>query len=154
MNILFKEKQRVDSLWPLSITAVVLAMNWFLYFRMGYNDMIFFYICMIIVGSMSLFLSMLRLETEINDKSINYKFYPFYRKWQTIPLSQIAKAEVRQYNAYKEFGGRGNRHKKNINALTLNGNQGIELFLKSKKIILIGTKKPDEIKQAITILKL
>lgn len=154
MNILFNEKQKIDSLWPLLLTAIVLAVNWWLYFRMGYEDMTFFYVCLIIIGLLSLFIGMLRLETEINEKEIRYKFYPFSRKWQTIALNQVSNLQLRQYKVFKEFGGRGNRRRKNTKAMTLNGNQGLQITLKNKQIILIGTQRPDEIGQVISTLRL
>lgn len=156
MEILFKEKQKVDSIWPLSILATVLVFNWFLYFRMGYTDITFFYICLSSFGILSLYLGTLRMETEIDANEIRYKLFPFKSKWQTIPLNQIKSLEVRSYKAFKEFGGRGSRTKRGQSAITLAGNQGLQIHFKSnqKLSLLIGTLKPDEIKEVISKLNL
>ncbi len=151
MEILFKESQKTDSIWPLSIAAIVLAFNWWLYFRFGYTDMTFFYLCLIIVGSLSLFLSILRLDTEITTSEFRYKLYPFSRSWSVIPLQQISGASIRKYNVIKEFGGRGSRNRKAGRAITIAGNQGIQLTFKDKHTtpLLIGTQKPEEIREVI-----
>ncbi|MCZ2100117.1 MAG: hypothetical protein LC107_01105 [Chitinophagales bacterium] len=156
IEILFKEKQKTDSIWPLSIMAFVLAVNWWLYFRNGLTDMSFFYICMVLVGILSLFLGILRLDTEITTQAIRYRLYPFSSSWKVISIQQIKTADIRTYRPFKEFGGRGNRSKRLHRAVTIAGNQGLQLSFKSDKQLplLLGTQKPLELAETLSQLKL
>ncbi len=156
MDILFSEKQKIDFIWPLSILAGVLVFNWWLYFRYGYNDLTFFYFCLIFVGMLSLLLGIMRMESEITRSEIRYKFFPFSPKWKSIPLSTISNVEIRTYRVFKEFGGRGKRSKKGQRAITFAGNQGLQIHFKSKNDtpLLLGTLKPEALKEVIDQLKL
>ena len=146
MVVSFKENQKVDSIWPLSILALVLVGNWWLYFKMGYQDISFFFITLATISLLCLFLLVLRLQTVIDDEGIHYKMFPFHFKWQTIAWNDIQNLEIRTYRPLKEFGGWGLRFGQSGKAYTISGKTGLQLQLKNGRKVLFGTQKADVMK--------
>ncbi|MBK8626969.1 MAG: hypothetical protein IPN86_15790 [Saprospiraceae bacterium] len=144
MHKKFEEVQKIDSIWPLSIMAVTLVGNWLLYFLLKHDDLTFFYISVLSVGLLSLFISSLKLSTEISNESVRYKMFPFHFKWKELSRKEIVKMEVRTYKPLQEYGGWGNRRGKSGRAYTIKGKRGLQLTLKNGDKILLGTSKADE----------
>jgi hypothetical protein len=144
MHKKFEEVQKIDSIWPLSIMAVTLVGNWLLYFLLKHDDLTFFYISVLSVGLLSLFISSLKLSTEISNESVRYKMFPFHFKWKELSRKEIVKMEVRIYKPLQEYGGWGNRRGKSGRAYTIKGKRGLQLTLKNGDKILLGTSKADE----------
>ncbi len=144
MHKKFEEVQKIDSIWPLSIMAVTLVGNWLLYFLLKHDDLTFFYISVLSVGLLSLFISSLKLSTEISNESVRYKMFPFHFKWKELSRKEIVKMEVRIYKPLQEYGGWGNRRGKSGRAYTIKGKRGLQLTLKNGDKILLGTSKAGE----------
>jgi hypothetical protein len=149
----FKETQRIDTIWPLSILAITMVFNWLLYFRMGYGDLSFFYISLASVGFLCLFLLSLRLQTTIDKIGVHYKMFPFHFKWQTIKWEEIQQDEIRTYQPLKEYGGWGLRYGRSGKAYTISGKNGLQLYLKNGKKVLIGTHLAQELSSFIQNIK-
>ena len=99
------------------------------------------------------FLFSIRLKTSINDAGIHYRFYPFQTRITTIEWNELSDAYMREYNSFYEYGGYGIRvgaHKttRAINT-SASCNVGLQLEFKDGNFLLIGTKRPEEIKQII-----
>ncbi|WP_316842352.1 hypothetical protein [Pedobacter gandavensis] len=96
----------------------------------------------------------LRLETRINEKGIYVRFYPFHMSFRYYPWESINKANVRKYSAIMEYGGWGIRFglMGNGRALNVSGNQGLQLVFNNDEKLLIGTHKPEELKQVLNAL--
>lgn len=148
-KLIFSEKQRIDSILPLSLAAIVLVFDWWLYFIKGYPDLNLFYGSLVMVGLVSLFMGLMKLETQIYSDQIRYKFSPFKRKWQIIYKQDIRSYTIREYKAFKEYGGRGHRYGKSGRAMTLGGKSGLQLIMNGDEKILIGTQKPEEMEKAL-----
>lgn len=86
----------------------------------------------------------LKLKTLVDDKGISLTFKPFLLNHKFIPFEEIEDIKKIKYNPILECGGWGLRWYKNGRAYNVSGNIGIEIKLKSGKIILIGTTKADE----------
>lgn len=145
----FKEIQRIDSLWPLLILAVTLVSNWILYFRLHESNLEFFYISVSTAMLLSGILVMTKLTTRIDADGIYFRLFPFQLRSRYIHRHEIASAEVRNYKPIKEFGGWGLRWSRDGKAYSVRGNEGIQLTLKDKKRILIGTQRPKEAKEVV-----
>jgi hypothetical protein len=107
---------------------------------------------LIIVLLVVFFFTILKLKTRIDEKGINYQFFPFHLKARLIPWKEIEKCNLRKYNALTEFRGWGykvNMTWQNGKAYTTKGNQGLQLKLKSGKKILFGTQKKDELQRVL-----
>ncbi|HRG67359.1 MAG: hypothetical protein JNL65_09655 [Saprospiraceae bacterium] len=96
-----------------------------------------------------------KLETEINELGVSYKFYPFHLSKKTIPWESIDKAYIRKYNPITEYGGWGFRLGLfgKGRALNMSGNMGLQLELKDGKKLLIGTQKFEELEQLLQKIK-
>jgi hypothetical protein len=145
----FKEIQRIDSLWPLLILAVTLVSNWILYFRLHESNLEFFYISVSTAMLLSGILVMTKLTTRIDTDGIYFRLFPFQLRSRYIQWHEIASVEVRNYKPIKEFGGWGLRWSRDGKAYSVRGNEGIQLTLKDKKRILIGTQRPNEAKEVV-----
>jgi len=99
------------------------------------------------------FLFSIRLKTSINDEGIHYRFYPFQKKMTTIEWNELSDAYMREYNSFYEFGGYGIRVGAHKTTRAINTSEsckvGLQLEFKDGNFLLIGTKRPEEIKQII-----
>ncbi len=87
-----------------------------------------------------LFFRMLRLETEIDPKTIKIRFWPFSSK--VVLWSDIAHATVVDYGF---VGGWGIRYKTKYGTVyNVRGSMGLAIELKNGTKLCIGTQKPDE----------
>ncbi|ASV31322.1 hypothetical protein CJ263_14485 [Maribacter cobaltidurans] len=90
------------------------------------------------------------LSTQIDEKGIHFRFFPFQRNNKVILWADMDKCYTRKYSPIGEFGGWGYRgigRKKK--AYNIRGNMGIQVVLKTGKMLLIGTQKPNEAQQTI-----
>ena len=150
----YEETQRIDTIWPLSIMALVSVINYIIYFHLEHVDISFFYGSMISTAFVSGLLFFMRLHTKINEKTIDYKLFPLHLKWQTILWSDVEKSEIRTFKPIREYGGWGIRNSFFAGkAYIINGNTGLQLYMKTGKKILIGTKQEDKLQTFIKTLK-
>ena len=100
----------------------------------------------------TLLLVSIRLDTQIKSDGIYVRFFPFhFILFKFYSWEKIEKAYVREYSPIGEYGGWGIRlglFGKGM-AYNISGNKGIQLEMKNGKKLLIGTKHPDEAKQAL-----
>jgi len=100
-------------------------------------------ILFLLMAVMLLFFYCIKLETEINETGIYYRFFPFQISPQKIEWSAINSATVIKYHPLREYGGWGIRYSfGNKKAYSISGNQGLQLELKSGQRLLIGTQQP------------
>ncbi len=86
-----------------------------------------------------------RLDTEISDKGISVRLYPFQLKKRKIGWNEIEKVYVRKYSPLWEYGGWGYRFGLFGfgRALSVSGNMGIQIVFRNGKKLLIGTNDPE-----------
>jgi hypothetical protein len=106
-------------------------------------------ISILFMGGLTSLFYVLKLITEVKNDGLYIQFFPFSR--QKIPFDNIKKCEVRQYSPIKEYGGWGIRWGRKGKAYNVSGNRGVQLELLKGKPILIGSQRPEELAQAITI---
>jgi hypothetical protein len=154
--IYFEEKQRFSRWWvllmlPAPIITTVLELT----SKIHDDDA---WIALVIVwflcGGIALMFMWAYLETKITDDEIQLRYPPFINKPKVIPYSDIKMIQVRKYDPLGEYGGWGLRYgwtnsKKN-RAYNIKGNMGLQLVLNDDMRILIGTQKPDELRELIT----
>lgn len=150
----YEEKQRIDTIWPLAIMAFVSVINYVIYFHLDHTDISFFYGSMMSTGFICGLLFFMRLQTKINEKSINYRLFPLHFKWQSILWSDVEKSEIRTFKPIKEYGGWGIRNSfSSGKAYIINGNVGLQLYMKNGKKILIGTKQEEKLQTFLMSIK-
>jgi len=92
-----------------------------------------------------------KLIIEVKEDGIYLRYPPQIIKNQIFKFENIEKYYLRNYNAIKEYGGRGAkaiRPKAGI-SYSVSGNKGIQLILLDGTKILIGTQKAQEFLMAI-----
>jgi hypothetical protein len=96
-----------------------------------------------------------RLETQLSEHGVAYRFFPFRRKFTIIPWNQIAEASVLEYSPLIDFGGWGVRYSLTGKGKAFNvaGNKGLQLVLKNNDRILIGTQNPETIREVLSARK-
>ncbi|WP_425392635.1 hypothetical protein [Ekhidna sp.] len=95
-----------------------------------------------------------KLYVTIDDRAIYYRYPPFVNSEHKLTQTDIKEVYVREYNPIWEYGGWGYRIRPGKGrALNVSGNQGLQLELSNGKKILLGTQKPEAMKQAVRRLK-
>ena len=94
-----------------------------------------------------------KLITEVGQTGIYLKFFPFHRKFKFFPFDEIESFKEREYRPIREYGGWGIRYGFGGMAYNVYGNKGIQLVMKNKKKILIGSQKSYEFFKSIQRLK-
>ena len=92
----------------------------------------------------------IRLESHVENGRITYRMPPLINQVKVIAKEEISHAEIIRYNPITRYGGYGIRHSlKHGKALNIRGNQGLQIQLKNGKKLLLGTQKPELLKQAV-----
>jgi hypothetical protein len=92
-----------------------------------------------------------RLETEVDDTGIHFRYYPFHMKKKTVAWDELEAVYVRKYKPIAEYGGWGLRTAflRRGTAINMSGNMGVQLVFKTGKRLLIGTNRPEEMRAVI-----
>jgi hypothetical protein len=88
----------------------------------------------------------LKLETQITQEGIYIRFFPFHQKFKYFDWRFVNKSYLRKYKPLLEYGGWGIRYGFSGKAYNVSGNDGLQLEYGESKRLLIGTKKPEELK--------
>lgn len=162
-KILFHEEQKFRQWWLLVIVSVTSVFPWIGFFyqivfgnKFGNNpapDTFIIIIWLVFgIGFPLLFLSS-KLITLVRQDGVYLKFFPFHRKFKFLALNEIESYEEREYRPIYEYGGWGIRYGFGGMAYNVSGNKGVQLIMKNKKKVLIGSQKSYEFYKAIKILK-
>ncbi|MEO9891724.1 hypothetical protein [Aurantibacter sp.] len=152
----FNETQRFNQWWLwllfLAIFGVIIYDSYHHFSIVeGFTE----YSIVLIIGIFTivpviLLLVLMRLKTAIDEIGVHYQFLPFQFSKKTIRWSEIGECYLRIYKPISEYGGWGFRGTFSKNkAYNVSGNKGIQLELKSKEKILIGTQKEKDVEQVI-----
>jgi hypothetical protein len=167
-KILFKEEQKFSQWWIWLILLAAFAISvgpvWYGLFNQvttgqpwgdnpssnGVLALIASLTTLLMVGIILLFKTM-RLQVEISENEVRFRYPPLVRKWRNIDRTEIERYEVGKYRPVAEYGGWGIRRKfrKYGKAFSVSGNIGLKLFLKNGKIILLGTQRPQALSYAM-----
>lgn len=152
----FEERQYFRQWW---LWALLLAMVLFflaglilqVYFKKPIgdkpmSDQALFWLTFGVILFVYLF-SKLNLHTEVSGEGIRVGFPPLFRR--TIRWDEISRAYIRKYNSLLEFGGWGIRFGWGSSAYNVSGNMGLQLELKNGRKLLIGTRMPVELEEAV-----
>ena len=92
-----------------------------------------------------------KLEVEVKDNSVYYKYFPFVWNWKYIHKDNISHYEMKQFNALSEFGGYGYRKRffKKTTGLIIKGRYGLLLTLHDGSKWVIGTQQPKELQKVM-----
>lgn len=159
-EVLFTEKQKFRQTW-LWITFFIINTFFISGFiiqvigngKFGNNPMQNSELVTLTIGLiiLTLLFWFIKLETKITKEGIYVRFFPFHLKFKHYKYIDIEKLFLRQYSAIFEYGGWGLRLRifGNEKAFTISGNKGLQLYLKTGKKVLIGTRKPKEMESVL-----
>lgn len=94
----------------------------------------------------------LKLEVWIDRHGLHYRFFPLILKSKLISKEEILRFEIRKYKPLLEYGGWGMRKglwNKWGRAYCVEGNTGLQLYLRNGKKVLFGTQRPQAIEYAM-----
>ncbi|TSJ48162.1 hypothetical protein [Fluviicola chungangensis] len=96
----------------------------------------------------------MKLETRISDAGIAVRFYPIQLKFRNYRWEDLDEVYLREYAPLAEYGGWGIRYSLagKGKALNVSGRMGLQLVFKNGKRLLIGTKKPEDIMQVLSVM--
>ena len=156
-NTLFSERQYFRQIW---LGLVLLAINALFIYGIVHNivstqgpKMSNAVLCLALGFTLllSLLFLLVRLETEIRADGVYFRFFPFQTSYKIYRWEEIAECFVTQYHPIKDYGGWGIRGSfgGKGKAYTVSGDMGIQMVLTDGKRILLGTKQPEEVKEAM-----
>jgi hypothetical protein len=90
------------------------------------------------------FLGVLHLRIRVTQRGVHIRFTPFHRRERVFAWDDIQRVEARRYRPLLEFGGWGIRIGRSATAYTVSGNEGVQLTIRDRRSILIGTRRSDE----------
>jgi len=90
----------------------------------------------------------MNMVVEVWTDHVQIHYRPFAKR--SIPFADIERIQARTYSPVKEYGGWGMKgwSSKKM-AYNVSGNQGVELFLKDGRTVMIGSQKPQELAEAL-----
>jgi hypothetical protein len=109
------------------------------------------FLCMLIL---SLLFFIMKLETRISDSGIAVRFYPIQLKFRNYRWEDLEEVYLREYSPIAEYGGWGIRYSftGKGKALNVSGRMGLQLVFKDGKKLLIGTNKPEDLMQVLSVM--
>ena len=162
---LYREQQRFASWgrWVVALAfaapATVLGYGTYQQFVLGRpwgdrpisNDLLIALdLVVIIVGSITVWIFTAgRLDVTLTRDRLDVNFFPFRHK--RIPLADILSAQPRTFSPLAEYGGWGLRWSVLGNGwgYFLRGNRGVQLVLRDRSKMLVGSQQPDQLSAAI-----
>ena len=157
-KVLFTEKQKFRQIWLIILLiGITGVMVWgfiqqiFLGIPFGNNPAPNWMMYLLVLLPLSIFgfFFSLTLHTRVDKNGISFRFFPIHRKDRFIKWESVRQVYVRKYKPIAEYGGWGFRRGKSGFAYNTAGNLGLQILLVDGKKILIGTRKPDELKMSL-----
>ncbi len=149
-KMLFEEKQKFNQVWLWTILLLILSLALYRCSVYGFFK-IENIISLIVISVIILMFAFIKLETQITDKGIRYRYYPIQSQFREILWEDLAEAYVREYRPILDFGGWGYRIGLfgKGKAISTSGNKGIQLYTNEHRKILIGTQFPNEVQKIL-----
>ena len=157
-KVFFNESQKMDQLWLKLVMAMAAVITVVPFLLMEMDQLWQIETIMTLLGLIfalvftNVIIFAVTFQTKITSDGIYYKYPPFVRKWKKVAFQELEDYGVRKYHAFREFGGRGYKTRffaTKARAITIKGDQGLQLYFKNGKKLLLGTQKPEELKIAL-----
>jgi hypothetical protein len=156
----FKEVQRPDQWWIWLLIVFVAVGSWtafILQVVIGidpdatlFSDVIAWVVLVLVGIALPLMFFIIRLTVEVSPGKLSIRYMPFLKK--DLQPGDVNRTFTRTYHPIKEYGGWGVRwSRRNGWAYNVSGDQGVQLELDNGKKLLIGSRKPDELQQALEL---
>lgn len=90
-----------------------------------------------------------RLNTEVSDRGVFVRFYPFHRKPKEIELKELVSVEAVTYRPIRDYGGWGLRRGRTGWCYNVSGDRGVLLRYADGTTVMIGSQRSDQLCEAI-----
>jgi hypothetical protein len=157
----YRETQRVAAGWLWLAVLAVASVVWFGAFQQlvrgrpwgtsPVSDPVILVIWTLVGLGIPALLAASRLETEVDDRGIRVRLFPFHRRGVGWSFDRIAEAFPRDYKPIREYGGWGIRLGLGSagRADNARGSRGVQLVLRDGRRVLIGSQHPERLAAAI-----
>lgn len=106
-------------------------------------------IIILLNAGLLLFIAALKLQTEVTAEGLFIRFRPVHRKTRQIDLDNVTAVTAVKYRPALEYGGWGIRRGRHGTAYNVTGDLGVRIDYDNGYHLLIGTRHPEELKNAI-----
>ena len=154
----FEERQHFRQRWIWALLLLVAGLAWWALVQQivlgqpfgsnpGPDWLVWLMWLLIGLGLPALF-AWAQLRVTVTDESVLIRYVPFTRR--AIPLAVILGANAREYDAIREYGGWGIKGwSRDKRAYNVSGSQGVELFLRDGRSVMLGSQRAEELAGAI-----
>lgn len=94
------------------------------------------------------------LDTEVSDAGLFLRYWPRQRKVRQLSLAGASSVETVRYRAFLAYGGRGLRRRRDATAYTIRGEDGVRIDFENGVHVLIGSQRPEALRDAIEQVRL
>ena len=128
--------------WPFGVAAVLITLGVLLLIWRFVENRRFAIVCFIPFVLLMLYFMIQRLETRIDEKGIHYKLFPLQMSERNIEWYEVGYTNVSSNIIYS-------RAVRVYDTYTIFDKYGLYLFLSNGERIILGTKKPEEMKRIL-----
>lgn len=107
---------------------------------------------LLMAGVLALFAAS-KLTTQVTDEALYVRFRPFHLHARRFLPGEIASCEAITYRPMLEYGGWGLRWGLRGKAYNVSGNRGVRLQFINGKRLLIGSRRAEELAEAIRAIR-
>lgn len=158
---LYRETQYFRQLWLWALVLLISLLSLYGVFQQlilgipfGNNpapDSVMVVLAIVFGIGLPLFMYTTNLTTEVRSDGIHIRFFPFHLSFRKIATEEIRGFEACTYSPIKDYGGWGIRFGRKGKAYNVSGNRGVQLELSNGKHLLIGSQKPEELAEALSL---
>lgn len=105
--------------------------------------------CIVVLSFLMFYLLSIKMRVSISDKNISFQYYPLHYKKHKIKLHNIAHCAVVDNSFIQSFSGANLNFAVQEQMYSCNGRKGLEIVLKNRERIFIGSRNPQELKEVI-----
>ena len=146
--VIYQEKQKFGAFYTTILLVAIAGLCALTVYELWRREVEWIHFLAPLVSvTFLIYLLSLTLTTRILPDAIQVGF-PLWPK-RTIAREDIDKAYIRQYSPLHEYGGWGYRVGPNGKAYNAMGEMGLQLELRDGSRILIGTQRPEQLRQVI-----
>ena len=153
----FREAQYFRQPWMLLLLAAIAVPVWCLFIRQMVLGIPFgnlplpeALLILMTAGATltALWLWKVHLLTEVRENELRVTFVLLWRP-RSIAFDEIINAEAVTYNPIGDYGGWGVRTGRKGGAYNVSGNRGVQLELRGRERLLIGSQLPEELARVL-----
>ncbi len=105
-----------------------------------------------LIGLVLALVASLALEVRLDAAGAHYRLLPLQWRWRRVAWPAVARAYLRRYDPLGEYSGWGIKGSARNRAYNMANDDGWQLELRDGRRLLLGTQRPEELRQALAQL--